>query len=83
MKRFLRKKKGIRMNRKTETQRLYVYCHVCGNQLFRSSASDVEIRCSRCKSNLDVEITGSRVMILKKYAEAQMVAEPAAAYGNR
>ena len=38
-------------------------CPVCGNVLFRGEFSDVEIRCSKCKENLIVELTGDYVSV--------------------
>lgn len=58
------------MDRRNNSKKLYVHCPVCGNQLFRSTVSDVEIRCSRCKNNFDIEIDRNHILILQKYAEA-------------
>ena len=58
------------MDRRNNLKKLYVHCPVCGTQLFRSTVSDIEIRCSRCKTNFNIEIDRNHILILQKYAEA-------------
>ena len=40
-------------------------CPVCGNVLFRGESSDVEIRCSKCREILKVELTGDYVSVTR------------------
>ena len=41
-------------------------CPLCGNVLFRGAISDVEIKCSRCKEDLKVELTGDHVSVTRQ-----------------
>ena len=44
-------------NRKTLT----ACCPICRNVLFRGAFSDIEIRCSKCRTDLKVELRWSRI----------------------
>ena len=40
-----------------------VTCPVCGKILFRCTASNAEIQCHKCHSDLAIEVAGSRITV--------------------
>ena len=68
---------------KREKKKLFATCPECGNVLFRSTDSDIEIKCPRCKTELAVNISGTRVSVAHKEAALRMVAEETAPYTTR
>ena len=47
--------------KKEDRKRLLACCPICGNALFRGAYSDIEIRCSRCRTDLKIKLNWSRI----------------------
>ena len=47
--------------KKVNRKGLIASCPVCGNALFRGAYSDIEIRCSKCRTDLKVELNWNRI----------------------
>ena len=43
------------------SKKYIVTCPVCGKILFRCTASNAEIQCHKCHSDLTIEVEGSRI----------------------
>ena len=56
-------------------KKYYVVCPVCGRILFRSSGSDAEIQCCKCRSELAVEVSGGKVVVSETLEEAKQPIE--------
>ena len=47
-----------------KAQKKYIVtCPVCGKILFRCTASNAEIQCHKCHSDLAIEVAGSRITV--------------------
>ena len=63
-----------------------IVCPYCGKELcksgFKSSFNDMEIRCSRCGANLEIEITNGMI-IFHPDNRISMVAENSVGYKEK
>lgn len=63
-----------------------IVCPYCGKELcksgFKSSFSDMEIKCSRCGANLEIEITNGMI-IFHPDKSLSMVAENSVGYKEK
>lgn len=52
-------------------EKFRVVCPVCGNTLFKSNCSEVEMECNRCKSLFQIKVTEEQIVYTILYANSK------------